>query len=83
MPFIHSRLYHSGLPKRIQDTLAIWAVYMTMTKDNKMALFQIMEAKVAELIGRTDWREQRHDVVHCRRHCRHTSFYTCTYNLAF
>lgn len=38
----------------MQDTLAIWAVYMTMTKDNKMALFQIMEAKVAELIGESN-----------------------------
>lgn len=49
-PFIHSRLYHSGLPSVMQNAFAICAVYLTMTETNKVAVFNIMEVKVAELI---------------------------------
>ena len=49
-PFIHSRLYHGGLSKMMQDAFAICAVYLTLTETNRLAVFHIMEAKVAELI---------------------------------
>ena len=53
-PFIHSRLYRDGLPKMMQDAFAICAIYLTMTENNKLAVFQIIEAKVAELILQND-----------------------------
>ena len=49
-PFIHSRLYHAGLPRKMQDAFAICAIYLTMTENNKLTVFHIMEEKVAELI---------------------------------
>ena len=49
-PFIPSRLYHGGLSKMMQDAFAICAVYLTLTETNRLAVFHIMEAKVAELI---------------------------------
>lgn len=49
-PFIHSRLYHGGLPKMMQDSFAICAVYLAMNETNKFAVFHIMAAKVAEMI---------------------------------
>lgn len=53
-PFIHSRLYHSALPKMMQDAFAIYALDLTMTETNKLAVFHIMEAKVAELIHKSN-----------------------------
>ena len=49
-PFIHSRLYHVGLPKKMQDAFAICAIYLTMTENNKLTVFHIIEEMVAELI---------------------------------
>lgn len=51
---IHSRLYHGGLPKKMQDNFTICAFYTTMTKKSKVARFHIMEAKVAEIIGESN-----------------------------
>ena len=53
-PFIHSRLYHDALPKMMQNAFAICALNLTMTDTNKLAVFHIMEAKVAELIHKSN-----------------------------
>lgn len=49
-PFIHSHLCYGGLPRTMQNSFAICAVYLTMTHTNKLAEFQSMEARLAELI---------------------------------
>ena len=49
-PFIHSRLYPLGLPRKMQDAFAICAIYLTLTENNKLTVFHVMEEKAAELI---------------------------------
>ena len=38
----------------MQDAFTVCAVYLTMTETNNLAVFQIIEARVAELINESN-----------------------------
>ncbi|KAF2704410.1 hypothetical protein K504DRAFT_537914 [Pleomassaria siparia CBS 279.74] len=49
-PFIHPRLYISGMPKPLQEAYAACAIYSTMTVDNSFIAFTVIETKANDLL---------------------------------
>jgi hypothetical protein len=49
-PFIHPKLYASGMPRPLQDAYAACAVYSTKTRDNESVAFTVIESKANELL---------------------------------
>jgi len=49
-PFIHSRLYTSGMPRPLQDAYAACAIYSTKTEQNEFVAFTVIESKANELL---------------------------------
>ena len=53
-PFIHERIYRNRMPQVLQGAFTICAVYLTINRSNKSTVFQIIEAKAADLLQRND-----------------------------
>ena len=49
-PFIHPRVYTTGMPKSLQDAYAACAIYSTKTDQNAFVAWTVIESKANELL---------------------------------
>lgn len=49
-PFIHPRVYATGMPKPLQDAYAACAIYSTKTDQNAFVAWAVIESKANELL---------------------------------
>jgi hypothetical protein len=53
-PFIHPRIYTTGMPRPLQDAYAACAIYSTKTEQNEFVAFTVIESKANELLHSPD-----------------------------